>query len=171
MGRDALEATDVARYLLHKAGVAGEPITNLKLQKLLYYAYGHVLECTGEKLFDEQLEAWQHGPVVRSVYAEFCDFGRSRIVCVEQPDQSRFSRETRVMLDAVCNAYMAERTLDLRNQTHREVPWKKTYRKDEKREIPDAVMCEQFPYRDLPFEPLTSEEMDLPVNWDGGDVG
>ena len=45
-----------------------EQITQMKLHKLLYYAAGWHLGFTGEPLFDEDIEAWQYGPVVPSIY-------------------------------------------------------------------------------------------------------
>ena len=62
-------AVDVARYFLAQSDDdAGDIISNLKLQKLLYYAQGVTLALTGKPLFSDPIEAWQHGPVVPSVY-------------------------------------------------------------------------------------------------------
>ena len=44
------------------------PLSNLKLQKLLYYAQGHYLGDHAKPLFEDEIEAWVHGPVVRSIY-------------------------------------------------------------------------------------------------------
>lgn len=62
-------------YLLGDA----EPITNLKLQKLLYYAQGVFSALTGEFLFEEDFVAWEHGPVIESIYHEFKGYGRDPI--------------------------------------------------------------------------------------------
>ncbi|WP_366513810.1 type II toxin-antitoxin system antitoxin SocA domain-containing protein [Planktotalea sp.] len=43
----------------------------MKLQKLVYIAYGWHLALSGKKLFTEEIEAWKHGPVVPSLYHEF----------------------------------------------------------------------------------------------------
>ena len=45
----------------------GELVSNLKLQKLLYYVQGFHLAVFGEPLFEEEIEAWMYGPVVPSV--------------------------------------------------------------------------------------------------------
>jgi len=55
-------------------------IDQMKLQKLLYYANAWWLAFNGEPLFDEDIEAWPWGPVVRNVYLEFREFGRKPIV-------------------------------------------------------------------------------------------
>lgn len=56
-----------------------EGITHLKVQKLLYYAQGICLALYNEPLFDENIVAWQHGPVVREVYNDLCSNGRNDI--------------------------------------------------------------------------------------------
>lgn len=63
-------------------------LTNLKLQKLLYYAQGHHLAWAGAPLFREDLQAWSHGPVVPEVYRAFKDFGSEPI---RLPESDPFS--------------------------------------------------------------------------------
>ena len=48
-----------------------EYITNLKLQKLLYYAQGHYLAEQNTPLFNENFLAWEHGPVIRKIYDKY----------------------------------------------------------------------------------------------------
>ena len=73
-------AEHVARYFLWLS-VESEPtpLTQLHLHKLLYYAQGWSLAAWGERLFDEAIQAWRHGPVVPSVYPSFADYGSSAI--------------------------------------------------------------------------------------------
>lgn len=54
-----------------------DPITHLKLQKLLYYAQGTHLAISGVPLFDENILAWEHGSVVREVYDKYHEKGRT----------------------------------------------------------------------------------------------
>ncbi len=56
-------ADDVARYVLDR-----HAMTAMKMQKLVYYAQAWTLARTGEPLFDEPIEAWVNGPVVRALY-------------------------------------------------------------------------------------------------------
>src|SRR5450631_518283 len=59
-----LTARAVADYFLSLVDEeAGDSLSNLKLQKLVYYAQGFSLALTGKRLFDEAIEAWEHGPV------------------------------------------------------------------------------------------------------------
>jgi uncharacterized phage-associated protein len=57
-----------------------DDLTNLKLQKLLYFAYGVHLSLFNEKLFEGEIQAWKHGPVVPVVYHEFKDCGKDPIM-------------------------------------------------------------------------------------------
>ena len=65
---------DVAQFMILAAGDESD-MTNMKLNKLLYYAQGIHLARTGHPLFRDQIEAWQHGPVVPSVYQQYKEFG------------------------------------------------------------------------------------------------
>ena len=67
-------AADVANYFLNwvnKEGESGEVLTNLKLQKLVYYAQGFALAILGRPLFKEPIEAWGDGPAVPALFYEY----------------------------------------------------------------------------------------------------
>lgn len=61
-------------------------LTPMKLQKLIYFLYKDYLKATDERLFTDQFEAWQYGPVLTSVYDEFKGFGANSI--------TRFARDS-----------------------------------------------------------------------------
>lgn len=70
----------VANYILDKLRRHGiNDITNLKLQKMLYIAYGLHWCLYEENLFESQIQAWKLGPVVPDVYNEFKDFSDKSI--------------------------------------------------------------------------------------------
>ena len=71
-----LVAMDFANYLIWSAKEKfNKGITNLQLQKFLYFAYVKYLIRNNEKLFNDPIEKWQYGPVVPSVYHSFKDYG------------------------------------------------------------------------------------------------
>ena len=75
-----MKAIDVANFFIDLYNSVPEgQVTNLSLNKLLYFAQGHSLAENGKPLFDEPIEAWQYGPVVPSVYHTFKKHRRSRI--------------------------------------------------------------------------------------------
>ena len=64
-----LTAAQVADYFLSLVDEdAGDSMTNLRLQKLLFYAQAWHLALTNRPLFEEDFEAWVHGPVIPSFY-------------------------------------------------------------------------------------------------------
>lgn len=99
-------------------------MTNMKLQKMLYYEQGFHLAYFGTPLFDEDIEAWQYGPVVPSVYRHFKRFGRNGL----EPDGDGVatfanSRERR-LFDIVFDTYNKYSAVGLMDMTHNEKPWR-----------------------------------------------
>ncbi len=70
-----LSGQNIAEYFLWKASNESRPVTNKKLQKLLYYAQAWSLVLRDKKLFDDKIEAWIHGPAIRKVYLGYKEFG------------------------------------------------------------------------------------------------
>ena len=69
-----VDATSIGDYLVCFGRDVGDPLTNLKLQKLLYYAQGWFLAKNRRTLFGEPLRAWVRGPVVYEVWAKFRNY-------------------------------------------------------------------------------------------------
>jgi uncharacterized phage-associated protein len=70
---------DVADFFINYSQKTNEPMTNLRLNKLLYFAYGLHLLRVGQALFDASFEAWSFGPVVPEVYNRYKKFDGSSI--------------------------------------------------------------------------------------------
>lgn len=100
-------------------------LSNLKLQKLLYYAQGHHLARHGRPLFDDQVQAWSHGPVVPAVYHEFKRFGSGELGLDESDpfDWDDIDEDTTQFLIGIWEAYGSLAAWRLRNMTHGEAPW------------------------------------------------
>ena len=86
----AMSAQQVADYFLASADEE-ELVTNMKLQKLLYYAQGFHLAVHGEPLFHDPIVAWSHGPVVPEVYHRFKHNGSSGISMEQAPGFDPFA--------------------------------------------------------------------------------
>ena len=69
------DALDIARYIICFCNRCGTKITNLKLQKLLFYIQRYSLQTTGHPAFADLIEAWQFGAVVPNVYYRYCGYG------------------------------------------------------------------------------------------------
>lgn len=122
-----LSAKDIAEYFLCKSEPeVGDFISNLKLQKLVYYAQGFHLAMYGERLFQEDLVAWEHGPVVERLYHHYKDYRANFIPPPVEFDISKFSKLQIDLLDDVYKVYGQFSAWKLRNMTHSERPWLET---------------------------------------------
>lgn len=119
--RDAL---DVARYFVCRVDRdAGDTISPLKLQKLVYYAQAWSLVLRGEPLFFQPIQAWPHGPVVYDVWNAYRDYKHTAIPQLDVCDLVDFTEDELDVLDEVWNAYGELSARQLENLTHSESPW------------------------------------------------
>ena len=125
------KAINIARKLLLTAkrdsviGGQGELMSNMKLQKMLYYEQGFHLVVFGTPLYEEDIEAWMYGPVVPAVYEVYKDYGYNGIDPGEAEEISLSDRE-QALFDEVYKVYGAYSAIGLMNMTHRESPWANT---------------------------------------------
>ena len=115
-----IDVNDVADYFIHTANNVGDCITNLKLQKLVYYAEAWHLALFDDPLTGARFEAWVHGPVCRDLYARFAANGSSPIPDVDTP---LLDAEVKAHLNEVLDAYSRFSAWDLERMTHAEQPW------------------------------------------------
>lgn len=78
-----LSGLDVANYILSKIRC-----THLSLEKLVYYAYADYLCEHSERLFEDHIYAFRHGPVINSVYETFKRSGSQYVKPFEFGDDS-----------------------------------------------------------------------------------
>lgn len=121
MTQPATNPSRVSDYLLYESRKRGELLTNLKLQKLLYYADAWFLALKDRLLFEERFQAWVHGPVLVSEYHRFKDYQWRPIDCdVAAPE---LSDESKAHLDEITDLFGCETAVALELMTHREKPW------------------------------------------------
>ena len=118
-------AKDIANYILILSDEpdVGELISNLKLQKLVYYCQAFYLAMTGKPLFEEDIEAWAHGPVIPSIYHEFKKYGSNAIPIPKKFDESVLSEDEKEIINEVYEVYGQYSAWRLRNLTHNEPPY------------------------------------------------
>ena len=135
-----LKAYDIALYFLFRAREleAGEVISNLKMQKLLYYAQGHFFALYDEPLFEERIEAWRYGPVVKNVYDRFAKYTNLAIDFkeLENYNAKLYTKEHLDTLPFLFNRYNSFSAWELVLKTHEEPLWKKYFDKYNTNEIP-----------------------------------
>ncbi|HAT4175277.1 putative phage-associated protein [Clostridium perfringens] len=127
-------AQEIAKwFLIRDRSVNNElEISNLKLQKLLYYAQGVYLAITEKPLFSEEIVAWEHGPVVKNVYYKFRKNGGNIInynpeeedrAIITKIEEDEAARDT---LEFVAEEFGQYAAWKLRDMTHEEKPWLST---------------------------------------------
>ena len=122
-----IHAIDVAKYFLAQVSEeCGDTISNLKLQKLIYYAQGFHLALYNTPLFPEQIRAWQHGPVIPSLYRYYSKYDAGSIPKPNDVDFSIYNEPTKKLLDEIYKVYGQFSAWKLRNMTHEEPPWRDT---------------------------------------------
>ena len=125
-----MRAIDVANVFIELANDDEQGnITNMAVNKLVYFAQGWSLALLNKPLFEEDLYAWQYGPVEKMVYHTFKPCGRDNIeMPSEDIDPNRFSSEEIDLLLDVYNFYKDYSAIGLMKLSHAdEGPWKKHY--------------------------------------------
>lgn len=139
------KALDIAKYVINycidKEDV--QLISNLKLQKIMYYIQAAFLVETGDVAFQEKISAWRYGPVVEVVYHEFKKYVNSEIderidsqVVLENknvryaykvqpynPDEI-FIDDHKKIINKVIRGQDKFAAFQLVARTHEEYPWK-----------------------------------------------
>ena len=121
--KNMLKVFDVAKYFMYLANQGKKPITNKKLQKLVYYSQAWSLVLNNRKLFNEPIEAWIHGPAVRNLYIKYKSFGFNPINIDIKENSIKISTEDRELIDEVWKVYGKLDAQYLEMLTHSEQPW------------------------------------------------
>lgn len=135
-----MTALDLAHYIITKCTNEGTPISNLQLQKILYFIQKGFLQ-NGKQAFWDNIEAWQFGPVVPSVYFEFCGFGATPIFMtfpntITPPEQQ--------FIDKIINENRSYNPWMLVEKTHKTGgAWDTIYQggRGNRRIIPQELIC------------------------------
>jgi uncharacterized phage-associated protein len=121
-------ALKVARYIIWWCNNNGYSISNLKLQKILYFVQAQFLVARGMPCFCEEIQAWEYGPVVPEVYREYKAYGGGNIPAFERSERPMVIRAEDIpLIDDIiseCVNYSASSLVEL---THNQSPWQDVY--------------------------------------------
>jgi len=123
MTRVTYGADLIARFFLALTDPEDNDVSNLKLQKLCYYAQGLCTAMRGAPLFQDPIEAWDHGPVVPSLYHQYKQHGSQPIPVVADFNWDDLEEVDREALADIYDYYAQFSAWRLRNMTHEETPW------------------------------------------------
>ena len=122
------DAHEVARYILSLIDTnVGDTVSNLKLQKILYYCQGYFLALYNKPLFSNKVYAWMYGPVVRDVYDTYKTYGAQALEPLGSYE-GNLSKEAKELIAKVYEQYGQFSAGKLVDMTHEESPWKDTPR-------------------------------------------
>lgn len=126
-----VNSLDIARYFILRAYEDGREayMTNMKVQKLLYYVQSLHLALYNEPLFAEEIQAWRYGPVCPPAYQLYSKFEAEQLPVPRWDELTGFSEEIQSLLEEVWENFGAYHAYLLSDMTHQEFPWKKA-RKD-----------------------------------------
>jgi uncharacterized phage-associated protein len=153
---------DIARYFIVRAYEDGKDaeMTNMKVQKLLYYAQSLYLALYGEPLFEEEIQAWKYGPVCPPAYYFYSEYEADQL-----PIPTKifgFPPEITSVLQEVWEYFGEHHAYVLSGRTHLEFPWKNA-RKGLPAEAPSREPIDLGDMLKLGKEKLTEIEKDNPL--------
>jgi uncharacterized phage-associated protein len=125
-----IDCLNAARYFIIKAyedGIEAE-MTNMKVQKLLYYAQSLHLALYDEPLFEAEIQAWRYGPVCPPAYRFYSNFEAEQLPVPSKESLLQFPDEKRELLEAIWGYFGGYHAYKLSDMTHGEFPWKKARR-------------------------------------------
>jgi uncharacterized phage-associated protein len=111
---------EVANYFIWWARETGSFVSNLKLQKLVYYSQAWHLAIHDTPLFEEDFQAWVHGPVIPELYQKYKSFRWQPITVDVIPQLPPTTIE---FLEGVRDEYFSCDGYELEQMTHAEDPW------------------------------------------------
>lgn len=123
-------AVEVAEYIIGYANEQNYSVSNLKLQKILYFIQAQFLVTLGYPCFKDVIEAWDFGPVVRSVYNQYKRYGSANIYLGNMSLETKMNELEKFNIQRVvdkCANFSANQLVEI---THNQDPWKNAYRRD-----------------------------------------
>ena len=168
-----MTALVAANYLVCIMSLAFDDLTNMKLNKLLYFAQGYYLQMYHKPLFSDEIEAWSHGPVVPAVYSKYKEYGDKPISSYDMSMTDMVSEDAASLLFDIARTYGKFTASALRNMTHVVgSPWDQVYSKGSSHIIIPVKLIEQY-FMDLqPLKPAERvfKESDFIGYWDSDGV-
>jgi uncharacterized phage-associated protein len=122
-----IDCLNVARYFIVRAyedGIEAE-MTNMKVQKLLYYAQSLYFALYDKPLFDEEIQAWRYGPVCPPAYRFYSDFEANQLPIPSKDSLLEIPDEKREFLEEIWGYFGGYHAYRLSGMTHLEFPWQK----------------------------------------------
>ena len=137
-------AMEVANYIIEYEHSKGRSISNLKLQKLLYFVQARFFMLYGKPCFDDRIEAWSFGPVVVNVYHAYKIYGGLDITKLKGCLPNNISPEHQIIINEELESYSCTPVYEMVNITHHQTPWVYAKRNQFNNEITQEAIQDFF---------------------------
>lgn len=122
-------ALELSKYIISACSSDNMPISNLQLQKILYIIQSEFLK-KNKEAFPDEFEAWQFGPVIPSVYRQYCGFGGRSIKMTYDIALNEYHSDEKNLITRIIRINREKKPWDLVRETHQKgKAWDITYRK------------------------------------------
>lgn len=135
-------AMDIADYVVKRCAEQRQPVSNLQLQKILYYIQLNFFLMFDKCAFSDEIQAWRHGPVVKEVYYKYNIFGRHKIIPhVKHSKSNLFLTKHRNLIDRVTDTCMQLNSYQLADRACKTGgPWHQSFTGSLNTVIPKEIM-------------------------------
>ena len=116
-------AIEVANYIIEHEHSQKRIISNLKLQKLLYFVQANFLRILGIPCFSDKIEAWSFGPVVVNVYHAYKYYGGLDITKLKDDVEITISEEDVNIINDVLEMFSNTPLYELVDITKHQTPY------------------------------------------------
>lgn len=137
----------VAQYILDRfMSEYNHSISPMKLNKLVYIAHGYMLGKHSKPLLDENVMAWQYGPIVKSVYHSTKHYRSSHIDKVPGGClKYEFCIQEKEVMNQIVKTYAEVTAITLSAATHQEgTPWSETWYLNKRASVISNDLIEHF---------------------------
>ena len=138
------KALDVAECVIRKANAIDDPISNLKLQNILYFIQAEFLITKNKPCFREDIEAWGFGPVVPVVYREYKAYGGTSIPHFKDRPIEPIEKEDIALIDEIVEFCKPYSSVDLTDISMKQDPWRMVYSRYRTKVISNESIKEYF---------------------------
>lgn len=134
---------NIATYIIRYCNEKNHAVSNLKLQKILYFIQAEFLVRKKQPCFKEKIEAWPFGPVVPEVYHFYKGYGGGTVLTHKKlpTSISEIDQEIIIMMIEECQKYS---NVELEEITKRQTPWKQAYKAGENQVISNESIKKFF---------------------------
>lgn len=117
-------AEGIAKYIIWHEWEAKRPVSNLRLQKLLYFIQAYFIIIKNEPLFKDKIYGWECGPVVLEIYEKYRKYGSMIIQNIEAYSDPPIFKKDKELIDLMLEECASKSNTELLNITLNQLPWR-----------------------------------------------